>query len=107
MLSDEPMSVELMINSLLNAVKNEIKFDRINCWSDSQIALWWIKQSRKEWKPWVENRVSKIRSYVKPEYWRYARTNSNPADLLTRKAASNDLHGNLFWWNGPEFLQKK
>ena len=37
---------------------------KIVCWTDSLVALWWIKGVDKNWKVWVENRVGKIREKV-------------------------------------------
>ena len=37
---------ELVI-SVVNAVKSEIRIKEICYWSDSQIAIWWIKQCGK------------------------------------------------------------
>ena len=37
----------------------------ISCWSDSMIALYWIKNNQ-EWKIWVQNCVDIIKKVVKP-----------------------------------------
>ena len=52
-------------------------------WSDSGITLCWIRGLR-EWKQWVENRVTKIRSLVGTECWRFVPGEVNPVDLATR-----------------------
>ena len=80
------------MDSFLHAVKDALIISEIICWSDSQIALWWIKQNRKEWKPWVENRVTKI--WNLGDTPGYTRTRQNPADLLTRKADPSALINN-------------
>ena len=33
---------ELMV-MVKNAVKGEVKVERVYCWRDSQVALWWVK----------------------------------------------------------------
>ena len=47
----------LLLSNLITLVKNaieyEVKVSKIFCWSDSQIAIWWIKQTSKLWKTWV------------------------------------------------------
>ena len=95
-----------LMDSFLHAVKDVLVISKIICWSDSQIALWWVKQNRKEWKPWVENRVTKIRNLDQTSNWRYTRTKENPADLLTRKADPSALINNEMWAKGPAFLRK-
>ena len=71
-------------------------------WSDSEIALYRIRALRKEWKQWVENRVTKIRSLVGTECWRFIPGETNPADLATRHNFINVMIKRLK--NGPEFL---
>ena len=56
----------LMVSVKL-AVEKEVSVKNIFCWTDSQIALWWIRQRRKEWKIWVQNRVETIRENVNVE----------------------------------------
>ena len=59
---------ELMYN-LYEILKDVICINKKFLWSDSEIALAWIKNSDKEWKPWVENRVNKIRDFSHVDDW--------------------------------------
>ena len=93
-----------LVNSTTNALKDEFVIDCIYCWSDSQIALHWIKNIKKEWKLWVNNRVMKIRSLTKPDYWKYVSSKDNPADLATREILPSVIVNNNLWWSGPQFL---
>ena len=95
-----------LITSLQSAIKNIVSITKIVCWSDSQIALWWIKQTRKEWKIWVENRVTEIRKAIEPSNWRYVRSVDNPADIATRKRACQELFRSRLWVEGPVFLRR-
>ena len=61
----------------------------------------WIRQVRKDWKVWIENRVQVIRKNVAPEYWIYVPNDTNPADITTRLLSPNAFDS---WWKGPEFL---
>ena len=36
-----------LVASVINAVILEVKVRNVFCWTDSQIAVWWIKQSNK------------------------------------------------------------
>ena len=60
-----------LINSVLTAFEGTLRVDSVHCWSDSQIALWWIWGVNKEFKQFVQNRVVEIRRLVKPAHWDY------------------------------------
>ena len=92
-----------LIPSVKSATKVEVTFEKVVCWSDSQIALYWLKQIRKQWKPWVENRVKQISELVNPSNWRYVRTEVNPADIATIKGSVKYLMNDR-WINGPQFF---
>ena len=85
------------MKAVFDAISTQITINELFCWSDSQIALWWINQVQKSWKIWVENRVKKIRSNVPIDSWRYVRTDQNPADIATRRVIPCVLLGNLLW----------
>ena len=70
--------------SVVDVVKSEVSVKDVICWTDSQIAIWWIKQSEKVWKLWVQNRVEKIRNLFLARKWFYVMTNVNPADIGAR-----------------------
>ena len=52
-------------------------------WSDSTVALFWIKNVNKEYKQFVENRVQEIRKLAAPEYWNHCPTHENAADIAS------------------------
>ena len=64
------------MEAVFDAISMQITINDIYCWSDSQIALCWIKQIQKSWKTWAENRVEKIRSSVPIDCWRCIRIQS-------------------------------
>ena len=55
----------LLLSKLVVSVKKTVEVDAeigsVMLWSDLEIALYWIRGLRKEWKQWVENRVTKNR----------------------------------------------
>ena len=65
----------LLLSKLIISVKEALKFNieiqRVICWTDSEVALYWIKGLRREWKTWVEHRVCKIRDNVAAEAWHH------------------------------------
>ena len=75
----------------------------ICCWSDSIIALYWIK-TNKEWKNWVQNCVDIIKKIVKPDKWHFISSSDNPADIATGECLPNSIVNNKLWQFEPEYL---
>ena len=102
------LRLELMVCLLLSrlmvsvklAVEKEVSEKNIFCWTDSQIALWWIRQRREEWKIWVQNRVEAIRENVNVENWGFVPTSLNPGDICTRECSVGKLKSCLLWQKG-------
>lgn len=78
-----------------------------HCWTDSNIAICWIKGSSAKWKPYVANRVREIQSLTEPEIWHHCPGQTNPADLITRKRKLLDLINCDLWWSGPQWLREE
>ena len=90
----------------LNDVKNFRRMDSVTYWSDSTVVLSWIRNSNKEFKQFVENRLLEIRRLASPELWKYVPTKQNPADIASRGTTATQFVENKLWWNGHEFLIK-
>ena len=71
------------IHSIKEALSSEMKIEKVLCWTDSKTAWYWIVQSQKEWKPFVQHRVDEIRKLVPKEWWNHCPWADNPADLLS------------------------
>lgn len=84
--------------------KNTIPISRHILWSDSQVALSWIKSPPGRWTAFVSNRVTQIQNLTSDASWRHIRSHLNPADLLSR-GTSLTTHSSL-WFSGPDFLHK-
>lgn len=63
-------------------------------WTDSEIALYWIRKSSGELKTFVANRVSRILKSIVAEQSRHVRSEENPADLLSRGIKAENLINN-------------
>lgn len=81
-----------------------IKFEKYLYWSDSTIALCWIKGSSSKWKTFVGNRVADIQSLTSTDDWHHINTKENPADLLSRGTTTHELCNSKLWWHGPAWL---
>ena len=72
------------------------------CFTDSTIALAWIKADPNKWKQFVRNRVSEIHTLTNPANWYHIAGTNNPADLLTRGICASSLTNSSQWLEGPE-----
>ena len=94
-----------LISTITTALESELCLSDSFCFSDSMVAVYWIKGTEKVWKPFVQNRVSEIRSLLPPSQWSHCSGHDNPADLPSRGQTSERLLNSRLWMNGPEWLQ--
>ena len=80
-----------LLSSVASALGPEHPLGEPLCFTDSKIALCWIRGFDKEWKQFVENRVREIRSLVPEKCWYHCAGNVNPADLPSRGADLSEL----------------
>ena len=93
-----------LIKEVLLVLSGRVVISEVFCWSDSEVALCWIKGKEKFWRPWVENRVVFIRQVVDRSKWNHVAGVLNPADLPTRLSKLSSLKDEC-WWHGPLFLR--
>lgn len=104
--------LELMAAVLLSELMSSVaislegihRVDNIFAWSDSSVALTWIKSCPSRWKTFVANRVTEIQDNIPPDCWRHVSTNDNPADHGSRGLLPADLVPCEAWWSGPTWL---
>ena len=70
-------------------------------WVNSSIALSWIRTPPRQFKPFLSARVAEIQETVELDDFRYIRSKSNPADILTRGTEPSRLTD---WLEGTSFL---
>ena len=75
----------------------------VSLWTDSMTVLHWIR-NRKNWKQYVQHRVSEIRKLTNPYSWSHCPGIQNPADLPSRGLSATELLQSNLWWNGPPFI---
>ena len=87
---------KLMI-TLCDALASELNLECPTCYSDSIVALCWIKNLSQDWKQFVDNQVTVIRSAVPAQHWKHCPGISNPADISSRGTAATKLiHNHLY-----------
>lgn len=96
----------LIGSRLANSIKIGLELSdiRITYWSDSQVALWWIKNSG-EWSIFIANRVKEINLLTDKNDWRFVPGLCNPADIISRGCTPAQLLKSK-WHEGPEWLLK-
>ena len=73
----------------------DVKISKKYMWSDSEVALAWIKVKDKVRESWVQNRVNKIKEICDVNSWNYVNTSLNPADIGTREASELKFAGGM------------
>ena len=96
-----------LIKSVYQALHPSLTISKTYCLLDSEIALWWIAGTGKEFKTFVQNRVREIRELAPPETWRHVPSLQNPADIASRGCKASELRKDKKWWEGPDFLKKE
>jgi len=93
-----------LMTSVLTALEHEITFSSTTCFTDSKVALYWIRGLKKEWKQFVQNRVVEIRRLVAADCWYHCPGRENPADIPSRGITPSELRSNTIWRHGPSWL---
>ncbi|GFY11986.1 uncharacterized protein TNCV_4974861 [Trichonephila clavipes] len=79
-----------------------MNLSQVILFSDSTIALSWIKTPPHLLKTFVANRVAKIRELTVNFSWHHISSENNPADLVSRGLSVSDLINSSLWWKGPD-----
>ena len=74
------------------------------CWTDSTVALAWVRSSPAKWKQFVRNRVGEIQELTDPSSWGHVSGTDNPADAASRGLMADQLISSSLWLRGPEWL---
>lgn len=79
----------VLLTRLIIVVRQALKIpiESVRAWSDSTVALHWIRGDVSRWKPFVANRVAEIIENLPPEHWSHVSGKENPADVISRGAS--------------------
>ena len=70
------------------------------------IALYWISNSNKPLKQWIQNRVIEIRQFTIAQQWKSAQSKDMTADLETGKGVTTEqLDQESVWKNEFEWMK--
>ncbi|GBN43942.1 hypothetical protein AVEN_268195-1 [Araneus ventricosus] len=85
----------------------QVPIKHIYMWSDSTIALAWIKTPHEKLKTYVSNRVKAINTLCPNFDWRHVNSADNPEDLISRGTSTTNLVNNSLWFHGPTFIKSE
>lgn len=94
-----------LISNVAESLATWMDLKEPRCFTDSQVSLFWIRGIGKDWKPFVQNRVSEVRKLVPVECWDHCSGKENPADIPSRGLSPLELANNQLWKNGPVWLK--
>ena len=93
------------MSNVTESLSERLSLEKLRCFTDSQVALFWIRGIGKDWKPFVQNRVDEIRKLTPVECWNHCPGRENPADLPSRGLTPTELATNQLWKCGPDWLK--
>ncbi|GFV51652.1 integrase catalytic domain-containing protein [Trichonephila clavipes] len=98
------LSAALLLSRLVKKVVPilQLSIHKIWMWTDSTIALAWIKTEPHKLKTFVNNRVAEIQALSKDYHWKHVSSKNNPADLISRGCNVDELLKNEMWFSGPD-----
>ena len=77
----------------------------VHLWTDSSVALGWIRGHPAKWTTYVANRVAEIQRTNQDAVWRHVPGKENPADCASRGVSPRELLHHPLWWHGPNYLR--
>ncbi|GFX04814.1 DUF1758 domain-containing protein [Trichonephila clavipes] len=98
------LSAALLLSRLVKKVVPilQLPIHKIWMWTDSTIALAWIKTEPHKLKTFVSNRVAEIQALSKDYHWKHVSSKNNPVDLISRGCNVDELLKNEMWFSGPD-----
>ena len=93
-----------LLTTITQALEPERRLGNPVCYTDSRIALYWIRGCDKEWKQFVQNRVNEIRTLVASDCWYHCPGEHNPADIPSRGIELSQLVDSALWMTGPTWI---
>jgi len=94
-----------LVTSVMEALSLNLPQISVRCYTDSLVALFWIRGTTKEWRPFVKTTVSEIHRRVHRDLWSHCPGSSNAADLPSRGLTLLELFVSQLWRRGPEWLR--
>ncbi|XP_076652424.1 uncharacterized protein LOC143358834 [Halictus rubicundus] len=101
------LSAALLLVRQISITRKTLDLDKIpiHLWTDSTVALAYIRGDARRWGDYVRNRVTEIQELSNCQ-WHHISGKDNPADCVSRGLSPTELKEHTLWWNGPAWLSK-
>ena len=93
-----------LLVSVRKGLESRLSLSETTCYTDSKVALHWIRGAEKEWKQFIQNRTTEIRTLLPDAIWVHCAGKDNPADLPSRGMSLAQLAASDLWKKGPDWL---
>ena len=93
-----------LLHQVSLSLSSVYKINDMFAWIDSSIAYSWIVNTKKHFKPFIQNRVKEIRENIPVASWKLIQSAENPSDIISRGATPLTIASNNMWFDGPAFL---
>jgi len=101
------LNAVVLLSRLIKWVVTSLKLPSTTVfgWTDSTVALAWLRQHPSKWCTYVANRVSEVQSNSVSILWKHVPSRDNPADCASRGLSASELEDHPLWWTGPRWLR--
>ena len=97
-----------LVHSVYSVLNRRFPISKVLCLTDSAITLAWIQNEKKQYKQFVQNRVTEVRELTKMDMWYHLPGKENIADLPSRGCLPEELSSKRSnWINGPSWLTQE
>ncbi|XP_025193649.1 uncharacterized protein LOC112593471 [Melanaphis sacchari] len=90
------------LRRIRDILSSQLNIISVRAWSDSMVALSWLKVPHESFKIYISNRVHKIHTLLPDCNWSYIESPNNPADCASRGIMPAVLSQLELYWNGPQ-----
>ncbi|XP_058791019.1 uncharacterized protein LOC131664145 [Phymastichus coffea] len=96
----------LIAAMLLKNAASALSVPPMSChlWSDSQVALHWLRSDEPVGHDIIDNYVSHVQEISTGVTFHHVPTSCTPADVASRGTDSTKLALHPIWWHGPDWL---
>lgn len=100
------LSAAHLMAKMLPSIMEEhcVTIDQCYLYTDSMIALQWLRKSPAKLETFQANRVAEIQELTEGAQWSHVITKDNPSDLCSRGMSPEKLAKSDLWWHGPAWL---